>query len=136
MGTFKKIILAIVILGGIFGLVSDFKQYGEMPGMLLSIVFMLTTVFLWNWASGHFPAIGKMKAALILLASGMATLCIINWALSAQFNVELVEVIRATFRQKPWFYALVMAVSLIKVFFWRWLFSGVREEREEAANAA
>lgn len=136
MGITKKIILGIVLLAGVLGLYSDFRQYGEMAGMLLAIEYMITTVFLWNWASGHFPKVGKLHAILILLASGLITLTIVNWALAGEFHVDLAEVVGMTLRHKPIYYAAVLMVAFLKVFFWRWLFSGVREEKEEAATAA
>ena len=136
MGIGKKIILGIILLAGLFGLASDFHQYGEIAGMLLAIEFMFTTIFLWAWASGNFPSIGKTGATVILLISALVMLAIINWALSDELHVDMIEVIRTTLQHKPIYYAEVLIASFLKVFLWSWLFSGVREERADAAVSA
>lgn len=128
MGSVKKIILAITLLLGIVGITNDFHQFGIKTGMELALVYMFTTAFLWYWAAGYAPTIGKFTVVIISIFSGMATLLIINWALASELRVDLIEVIRETYIQKPLFYALIVGESILKVFFWDWLFSSVREE--------
>ncbi|MEG1211161.1 MAG: hypothetical protein RSE29_08570 [Leclercia sp.] len=134
MGIIKKILLAIVIIAGLITVSRQSQEYGIDIGLQLLAVFFVSTTFLWRWACGYLPQIGKFTAILIMMVFVLVALGIVEYALADQLQVDLVEVIRISLKHSPWVYTAMFLGSGVKVFFWRWLFAGVREEK--ASNAA
>lgn len=134
MGIIKKILLAIIVISGLVNISRQSQEYGIDVGLQLLAVFSLSTFFLWRWASGYMPQIGTVIAILVMMACLLLGLVIVEYAMAHQLNVDLVEVIRTSIKHSPGFYVAMFLGTGIKVFFWRWLFAGVREEN--AANVA
>lgn len=109
----------------------EFRAYGVIASLKLFILFILSSAFLWGWASGVLPAVGKFKAMMFMMASALVGLLIINYALADDMNVDITEVIRTTVIHNPWFYLLVFATAGLKVFLWDWMFAGVRARNDE-----
>lgn len=80
MSRLKKLILGLIILAGLISTVGDYKNFGLFGAAGLFIIFLLTNVFLWQWASGKFPEVAKIQAIIILLASAIASIFVINMA--------------------------------------------------------
>ena len=135
MGVIKKSILGIFILMSVLSLFREFQDFGFKTGLLLSALFLLSTVFLWQWASGYLPQLGKLHAVMVMMALTLVFLGTIDYAMADSFNVDLLEVIRTTIKHSPWFYVATFIGSGIKVFFWHWLFSGVRQKNAEHTAA-
>ncbi|MGV4279060.1 hypothetical protein [Citrobacter freundii] len=53
MSWFKKILLGLIILAGLIGTLKDYKDFGLFGALGLFIIFLLSTTFLWQWASGE-----------------------------------------------------------------------------------
>lgn len=49
----KKILLGLIILAGLIGTLKDYKDFGLFGALGLFIIFLLSTTFLWQWASGN-----------------------------------------------------------------------------------
>lgn len=133
MSFIKKIMLAIFILMGVVSLSREFHDFGITVGVVLSVIFLLTIAFLWQWASGCLPQLGKVHAVMVMMVLTLAFLGVIDYAMADSLNVDLVEVIRTTITHSPWFYVATFIGSAIKVFFWHWIFSGVRQKNAEPA---
>lgn len=71
MSWFKKILLGLIILVGLIGTLKDYKDFGLFGALGLFLIFLLTTTFLWQWASGRLPEITQLQAVFILLASAV-----------------------------------------------------------------
>ena len=127
MGVIKKAILGIFILMSVLSLFREFQDFGFKIGLVLSVLLLLSTAFLWQWASGWLPQMGKLHAVMVMMALTLVFLGTIDYAMADSFNVDLLEVIRTTIKHSPWFYVATFIGSGIKVFFWHWLFSGVRQ---------
>lgn len=136
MGVFKKILLAILIIAGVVSLTREFHEYGLQVGLILSAIFLLSTAFLWHWASGNLPQIGKFQAVLVMMIFTLLFLGTIDYAMADAMHVDLIEVIRTSIKHSPWFYLVTFIGSGVKVIFWRWLFSGVRENNAASTAAA
>ena len=52
---------------------------------------MLTTVFLWQWASEKFPEVAQIQIIIILLASTIASVFVINMASEAMETIFYVS---------------------------------------------
>ena len=126
MSWFKKIILGLIIIISLFSTMKDYKDFGFFGAAGLFIIFVLTTIFLWQWAAGKWPEIGTIKAILILLASTIASIFVINMAIAGNLHVDLMEVMRVSITHKPLFYLIFCVVAWVKVGIWKWLFSEVR----------
>lgn len=133
MGNIKKMMLGIFFLMSALSLFREFQDFGFECGLVLSALFLLSTAFLWRWASGCLPQLGKLHAVMVMMALTLVFLGTIDYAMADSFNVDLLEVIRTTVRHSPWFYVATFIGSGIKVFFWHWLFSGVRQKNAENA---
>lgn len=136
MGFMKKILLAIVIIAGVMTLVREFREYGIQVGLVLAAGFLFSTVFLWHWASGYMPKIGKLLAIVVMMIFTLVYVGTVEYAMADSMRVDLIEVVRTTIRHSPWFYQIAFLGAGIKVFFWSWLFSGVREENAAKALQA
>ncbi len=53
MSWFKRILLGLIILAGLIGTLKDYKYFGLFGALGLFIIFLLSTTFLWQWASGN-----------------------------------------------------------------------------------
>ncbi|WP_433640514.1 hypothetical protein [Kluyvera georgiana] len=135
MGVIKKAMLGIFILMSVLSLFREFQDFGFMIGLVLSVLLLLSTAFLWQWASGWLPQMGKLHAVMVMMALTLVFLGTIGYAMADSFNVDLLEVIRTTIKHSPWFYVATFIGSGIKVFFWHWLFSGVRQKNAEHTAA-
>ncbi|HED1419169.1 TPA: hypothetical protein R4S64_001135 [Kluyvera georgiana] len=135
MGVIKKAILGIFILMSVLSLFREFQDFGFKIGLVLSVLLLLSTAFLWQWASGWLPQMGKLHAVMVMMALTLVFLGTIDYAMADSFNVDLLEVIRTTIKHSPWFYVATFIGSGIKVFFWHWLFSGVRQKNAEHTAA-
>ncbi|PXG97337.1 hypothetical protein DMR07_21900 [Citrobacter freundii] len=131
MSWFKKILLGLIILVGLIGTLKDYKDSGLFGALGLFIIFLLSTIFLWQWASGRLPEITKLHAILILLASAIASIFVINMAIAGNLHVDLMEVMRVTITHNPLFYLILCVVAWVKVGIWQWLFSGVQQEESQ-----
>lgn len=136
MGLIKKILLAIIVISGLINISRQSQEYGLDTGLQLLAMFSLSTFFLWRWACGYLPQIGTFVAILIMLASVLVGLGIVEYAMADQLHVDLVEVIRTSIKHSPWVYMTLFLGSGVKVFLWRWLFADVREEQAASAGAA
>jgi glucan phosphoethanolaminetransferase (alkaline phosphatase superfamily) len=125
MSWFKKILLGLIILAGVIGLLKDYKDFGLFGALGLFIIFLLTTIFLWQWASGRLPEITKLQAIFILLASAIASIFVINMAIAGNLHVDLMEVMRVSITHNPLFYLILCVTAWVKVGIWQWLFNGV-----------
>ncbi|MEF9890898.1 hypothetical protein [Citrobacter sp.] len=123
MSWFKKILLRLIILVGLIGTLKDYKDFGLFGALGLFIIFLLTTTFLWQWASGRLSEITQLQAVFILLASAVASIFIINMAIAGNLHVDLMEVMRVTITHNPLFYLILCVVAWVKVGIWQWLFS-------------
>lgn len=123
MSWFKKILLRLIILVGLIGTLKDYKDFGLFGALGLFIIFLLTTTFLWQWASGRLSQITQLQAVFILLASAVASIFIINMAIAGNLHVDLMEVMRVTITHNPLFYLILCVVAWVKVGIWQWLFS-------------
>ncbi|CDL36338.1 hypothetical protein [Citrobacter freundii] len=103
MSWFKRILLGLIILAGLIGTLKDYKYFGLFGALGLFIIFLLSTIFLWQWASGRLPEITKLHAILILLASAIASIFVINMAIAGNLHVDLMEVMRVTITHNPLF---------------------------------
>lgn len=135
MGVIKKAMLGIFILMSVLSLFREFQDFGFKIGLVLSVLLLLSTAFLWKWASGWLPQMGKLHAVMVMMALTLVFLGTIDYAMADSFNVDLLEVIRTTIKHSPWFYVATFIGSGIKVFFWHWLFSGVRQKNAEHTAA-
>lgn len=135
MGVIKKAMLGIFILMSVLSLFREFQDFGFKIGLVLSVLLLLSTAFLWQWASGWLPQMGKLHAVMVMMALTLVFLGTIGYAMADSFNVDLLEVIRTTIKHSPWFYVATFIGSGIKVFFWHWLFSGVRQKNAEHTAA-
>ncbi|HDG1692766.1 TPA: hypothetical protein PFE16_004293 [Kluyvera georgiana] len=135
MGVIKKAMLGIFILMSVLSLFREFQDFGFKIGLVLSVLLLLSTAFLWQWASGWLPQMGKLHAVMVMMALTLVFLGTIDYAMADSFNVDLLEVIRTTIKHSPWFYVATFIGSGIKVFFWHWLFSGVRQKNAEHTAA-
>lgn len=133
MSWLKKLILGLIVLSGLIGTVQDYKDFGTFGATGLFIVFALTTVFLWQWATGKLPGIPKLQAVLILLASAIASIFIINMAIAGNLHVDLMDVMRVSITHNPLFYLILCVVACVKVGIWQWLLSDAREEQSPQA---
>ena len=131
MSWFKKILLGLIILVGLIGTLKDYKDFGLFGALGLFIIFLLSTTFLWQWASGRLPEITKLHAILILLASAIASIFVINMAIAGNLHVDLMEVMYVTITHNPLFYLILCVVAWVKVGIWQWLFSGVQQEESQ-----
>ena len=131
MSWFKKILLGLIILAGLIGTLKDYKDFGLFGALGLFIIFLLSTTFLWQWASGKLPEITKLHAILILLASAAASIFVINMAIAGNLHVDLMEVMRVTITHNPLFYLILCVVAWVKVGIWQWLFSGVQMKESQ-----
>lgn len=127
--------LGIFILMSVLSLFREFQDFGFKIGLVLSVLLLLSTAFLWQWASGWLPQMGKLHAVMVMMALTLVFLGTIDYAMADSFNVDLLEVIRTTIKHSPWFYVATFIGSGIKVFFWHWLFSGVRQKNAEHTAA-
>ena len=132
----KKTILAIIIIAGMLTLTREFHEFGTKTGLILSAVFVLSTAFLWKWSSGSLPQVSKFHTILMMMAFTLVFLGTIDYAMADAMNVDLREVVRVTLKHSPGFYLVTFVSSGLKVFLWRWLFAGVREENEAKAIQA
>lgn len=135
MGVIKKAMLGIFILMSVLSLFREFQDFGFKIGLVLSVLLLLSTAFLWQWASGWLPQMGKLHAVMVMMALTLVFLGTIDYAMADSFNVDLLEVIRTTIKHSPWFYVATFIGSGTKVFFWHWLFSGVRQKNAEHTAA-
>lgn len=119
----------------VLSLFQEFQDFGFKIGLVLSVLLLLSTAFLWQWASGWLPQMGKLHAMMVMMALTLVFLGTIDYAMADSFNVDLLEVIRTTIKHSPWFYVATFIGSGIKVFFWHWLFSGVRQKNAEHTAA-
>lgn len=124
MSWFKKILLGLIILVGLIGTLKDYKDFGLFGALGLFLIFLLTTTFLWQWASGRLPEITQVQAVFILLASAVASIFVINMAIAGNLHVDLMEVMYVTITHNPLFYLILCVVAWVKVSIWQWLFSG------------
>ncbi|BDN98974.1 hypothetical protein KAM621c_40790 [Citrobacter braakii] len=124
MSWFKKILLGLIILVGLIGTLKDYKDFGLFGALGLFLIFLLTTTFLWQWASGRLPEIPQLQAVFILLASAVASIFVINMAIAGNLHVDLMEVMYVTITHNPLFYLILCVVAWVKVGIWQWLFSG------------
>lgn len=131
MSWFKKILLGLIILAGLIGTLKDYKDFGLFGALGLFIIFLLSTTFLWHWASGKLPEITKLHAILILLTSAVASIFVINMAIAGNLHVDLMEVMRVTITHNPLFYLILCVVAWVKVGIWQWLFSGVQMKESQ-----
>lgn len=131
MSWFKKTLLGLIILAGLIGTLKDYKDFGLFGALGLFIIFLLSTTFLWQWASGKLPEITKLHAILILLASAVASIFVINMAIAGNLHVDLMEVMRVTITHNPLFYLILCVVAWVKVGIWQWLFSGVQMKESQ-----
>ena len=131
MSWFKKIILGLIILSGLIGTLKDYRDFGTFGAMGLFIIFLLTTTFLWQWAAGRLPELTRLHAVLILLASAVASIFVINMAIAGNLHVDLMEVMRVTITHNPLFYLFLCVVAWVKVGIWQWLFSGVQMKESQ-----
>ncbi|MDA8500675.1 hypothetical protein [Citrobacter sp. Igbk 17] len=131
MSRLKKLILGLIILAGLISTVGDYKNFGLFGATGLFIIFLLTTVFLWQWASGKFPAVAKIQAIIILLVSAIASIFVINMAIAGNLHVDLMEVMRISITHNPLFYLILCAVAWAKVDIWKWLFSDLQSEQNQ-----
>ena len=131
MSWFKKILLGLIILAGLIGTLKDYKDFGLFGALGLFIIFLLSTTFLWQWASGKLPEITKLHAILIFLASAVASIFVINMAIAGNLHVDLMEVMRVTITHNPLFYLILCVVAWVKVGIWQWLFSGVQMKESQ-----
>ncbi|MEG9611709.1 hypothetical protein V6W99_22260 [Citrobacter portucalensis] len=131
MSWFKKILLGLIILAGLIGTLKDYKDFGLFGALGLFIIFLLSTTFLWQWASGKLPEITKLHAILILLTSAVASIFVINMAIAGNLHVDLMEVMRVTITHNPLFYLILCVVAWVKVGIWQWLFSGVQMKESQ-----
>ncbi|CAD5359657.1 hypothetical protein JKM78_000698 [Citrobacter freundii] len=115
-------------MAGLIGTLKDYKDFGLFGALGLFIIFLLSTTFLWQWASGRLPEITKLHAILILLASAIASIFVINMAVAGNLHVDLMEVMRVTITHNPLFYLILCVVAWVKVGIWQWLLSGVQQE--------
>lgn len=53
MSWFKRMLLGLIILAGLIGTLKDYKDFGLFGALGLFIIFLLSTTFLWQWASGN-----------------------------------------------------------------------------------
>lgn len=133
MSWFKKIILGLIIAISLFSTMKDYKDFGVFGATGQFIIFILTTTFLWQWAAGKLPEIGTVQAILILLASTIASIFVINMAIAGNLHVDLMEVMRISISHKPLFYIIFCVIAWIKVVLWKWLFSDVRRNMLQSA---
>lgn len=131
MSWFKKILLRLIILVGLIGTLKDYKDFGLLGALGLFIIFLLTTTFLWQWASGRLSEITQLQAVFILLASAVASIFIINMAIAGNLHVDLMEVMRVTITHNPLFYLILCVVAWVKVGIWRWLFSSEQADASQ-----
>lgn len=118
-------------MAGLIGTLKDYKDFGLFGALGLFIIFLLSTTFLWQWASGKSPEITKLHAILILLASAVASIFVINMAIAGNLHVDLMEVMRVTITHNPLFYLILCVVAWVKVGIWQWLFSGVQMKESQ-----
>ncbi|AXF60237.1 MULTISPECIES: hypothetical protein [Leclercia] len=135
MGIIKKILLAIVIIAGVLNISRQAHEYGLDIGLQLLTVFILSTAFLWRWASGYLPHIGKSVAITIMMVTMLIARVIVEYAIADHLHVDLVEVIHTSLKYSPWLWLAMFLGSGVKVFFWRWLFAGVRQENRSEVTA-
>lgn len=135
MGIIKKILLAIVIIAGVLNISRQAHEYGLDIGLQLLTVFIVSTTFLWRWASGHLPHIGKPVAITIMMVTMLIARVIVEYAIADHLHVDLVEVIHTSLKYSPWLWLAMFLGSGVKVFFWRWLFAGVRQENRSDVTA-
>jgi len=121
MSWFKKILLGLIILAGLIGTLKDYKDFGLFGALGLFIIF----------PSGKLPEITKLHAILILLASAVASIFVINMAIAGNLHVDLMEVMRVTITHNPLFYLILCVVAWVKVGIWQWLFSGVQMKESQ-----
>ncbi|MDE9620511.1 hypothetical protein [Citrobacter portucalensis] len=131
MSWFKKTLLGLIILAGLIGTLKDYKDFGLFGALGLFIIFLLSTAFLWQWASGRLPEITKLHAIFILLASAVASIFVINMAIAGNLHVDLMEVMRVTITHNPLFYLILCVVAWVKVGIWQWLFRGVQMKESQ-----
>ncbi|WP_333010014.1 hypothetical protein [Kluyvera sichuanensis] len=136
MGIIKKILLWGSIVIGFLDIVRQSKEYGFHTGLVLLTLFALATAFLWLWASGCLPAYGKLKAVLVVVVLALVGLGTVEIAMANELHVDLVEVVRTTLVNSPWFYLLMFAGAALKVFFWNWVFSDVRAKNTAKVEVA
>lgn len=129
MGWFKKLLLALVFIAGGVTLGREFEEFGMQIGLLLTAAFLLSSTFLWHWASGYLPDIGKFKAILIMMVFSLLLIATVDYAMADFMFVDMIDVIHATITRSPWFYLATFLGAGLKVVFWNWLFAGVRESR-------
>lgn len=132
MGFFRRITLFVFIISGLLHSILEFRAYGVIASLKLFILFILSSAFLWGWASGVLPAVGKLKAIMLMMGSALVGVFIINYALADEMNVDMAEVIRTTVTHNPWFYLLIFATAGLKVFLWRWMFAGVKAQNDKS----
>lgn len=126
MKWYKKLFLGLSILSGVLTTAKDGREFGLFTMLILFVIFALTTLFLWRWASGKVPGISAWGAVGVLLLFVIASVLILNVAMAGQFHVNIVEVLRVSIMQKPLFYVLAIFGAALKVLIWKWLFSEVR----------
>ena len=123
MSWLKKTLLGLSVLAGLVGTIKDYKDFGLFGAAGLFIIFVLTTTFLWQWATGRLPEITKLQAAFILQASAIASIFVINMAIAGNLHVDLMEVMRVSIMHNPLFYIIICVVAWVKVDIWKWLWS-------------
>ncbi len=131
MSWLKKTLLGLIILAGLIGTLKDYKDFGLFGALGLFIIFLLSTTFLWQWASGRLPEITKLQAIFILLASAIASIFVINMAIAGNLHVDLMEVMRVTITHNPLFYLILCVVAWVKVGIWQWLFRSVQMKESQ-----
>lgn len=131
MSWFKKTLLGLIIGAGLIGTLKDYKDFGLFGALGLFIIFLLSTTFLWQWASGRLPEITKLQAIFILLASAIASIFVINMAIAGNLHVDLMEVMRVTITHNPLFYLILCVVAWVKVGIWQWLFRSVQMKENQ-----
>ncbi|MFY9997322.1 MAG: hypothetical protein WAK61_20315 [Leclercia sp.] len=136
MGWFKKLLLAMVFIVGGVTLGREFKEFGLQIGMVLTAAFFLSCAFLWHWASGYLPQIGKFKAILIMMVFSLLLMATVDYAMADFTFVDMIDVLQSTIRRSPWFYLATFFGAGVKVLFWNWLFAGVRESHAAKAVQA
>lgn len=133
MSWIKKLILGLILLSGLIGTVQSYKDFGMFGAAGLFIIFALTTTFLWQWAAGKLPEIPTLQAILILLASAIASIFIINMAIAGNLDADLMDVMGVSITHNALFYLILCVVACVKVGIWKWLLSDVREEQSPQA---
>lgn len=134
MGWIKKTALAMVFIAGVITLTCEFQAFGLQVGLVLTAAWFLSTTFLWHWASGYLPQMGRSMATLIMMIFTFVLMGTVEYAMADFRLADLPGVVGTTLKHSTWFYLVMFIGAGLKVFFWNWLFAGVREE--QAAQAA